>query len=129
MPSASFAALALALAMVGPFGMLARAVAERSQELTVRAAVGASPGRLVRLVTRSGLMGLVPVSSCRGLAALLSGASSYDLLTVVVVAIVVHAALTASVVLARRVGRVDPMIALRQSDFQETSARVTGLHL
>ena len=42
--------------MVGLFGTLARAVAERRQELAIRTAVGASPGRLVRLVIRSSLM-------------------------------------------------------------------------
>ena len=44
-PAAGFAALALAVAMVGLFGALARAVTERRHELVIRAAVGASPGR------------------------------------------------------------------------------------
>ena len=47
LPAAGFAALALAVAMVGLFGTLARAVVERRQELAIRAAVGAAPGRLV----------------------------------------------------------------------------------
>ena len=55
LPAAGFAALALAVAMVGLFGALARAVAERRHELAIRAAVGASPARLVRLVLRSAL--------------------------------------------------------------------------
>ena len=122
-PAATFAALALALAMVDLFGTLARAVAERRQELAIRAAVGASPGRLVRLVIRSSLTvtgaGLIlgtmmGVATGRGLAGLLYGVSPYDPLTLVVVAVVVVlAALTASVVPARRAGRLDPMVALR----------------
>ena len=123
LPAASFAALALALAMVGLFGTLARAVAERRRELAIRAAVGASPGRLVRLVIRSSLtmsgagiiLGtMMGAATGRGLAGLLYGVSPYDPLTLVVVAVVVFvAALAASVVPARRAGRLDPMIALR----------------
>ena len=122
-PAASFAVLALALAMVGLFGTLARAVAERHKELAIRAAVGASPGRLVRLVIKSSLTmsgaGLIlgtmmGAAIGRGLAGLLYGVSPYDPLTLVVVAVVVFvAALAASVVPARRAGRLDPMIALR----------------
>ena len=122
-PAAGFAALALALAMVGLFGTLARAVAERRQELAIRAAVGASPGRLVRLVMRSSLMvtgaGLIlgtmmGAATGRGLAGLLYGVGPYDPLTFVVVAVGVFlAALAASVVPARRAARLDPMIALR----------------
>ena len=92
----------------------ARDVALRAalgQELAIRAAVGASPGRLVRLATSSSLMvtGAVPhpgtmmgAATGRGLAGLLCGVSPYDPLTLVVFAVVVQAALAASVVLARR---------------------------
>ena len=55
-PAAGFAALALAVAMVGLFGTLTRSVAERRQELAIRAAVGASPGHLVRLVMKGSLL-------------------------------------------------------------------------
>ena len=85
LPAAGFAALALAVAMVGLFGALARAVAERRHELAIRAAVGASPGRLVGLVLRSALAvtgaglaaGLLAAAATgRGLAALLYGVGS-----------------------------------------------------
>ena len=122
-PAAGFAALALAVAMVGLFGILARSVAERRQELAIRAAVGASPGRLVRLVMASSLVvtiaGLVvgttlAVATGRGLAGLLYGVGPYDAATLATVSVVVAlAALAASVVPARRAARLDPLTALR----------------
>lgn len=123
LPAAGFAALALAVAMVGLFGALARAVVERRQELAIRAAVGASPGRLVRLVLRSavavtgvGLAAGLPaaVATGRGLATLLYGVRPYDPATLAAVAaVVVLAALGASAIPARRAARLDPMVALR----------------
>ena len=122
-PAAGFAALALAVAMVGLFGALARAVAERRHELAIRAAVGASPGRLVRLVLRSALAvtgaglaaGLLAAAATgRGLASLLYGVGPYDPVTfAAAAAAVVVAALAASAIPARRAARLDPMIALR----------------
>ena len=123
LPAAGFAALALAVAMVGLFGTLARAVAERRQELAIRAAVGASPARLVRLVIESSLIvsgtGLIlgttlAAASGRSLAGLLYGVSPYDPATFATVAVGVSlAALAASVIPARRAARLDPMTALR----------------
>ncbi len=123
LPAAGFAALALAVAMVGLFGALARAVVERRQELAIRAAVGATPGRLVRLVLRSAVavtgVGLVvglPAAAAtgRGLATLLYGVGPYDAATfTAVAAAVVLTALAASAIPARRAARLDPMIALR----------------
>ena len=122
-PAAGFATLALAVAMVGLFGTLARAVVERRQELAIRAAVGASPGRLVRLVLRSafavtgvGLAVGLPaaVATGRGLASLLYGVSPHDPATLAAVAAgVVLTALAASTIPARRAARLDPMVVLR----------------
>ena len=122
-PAAGFATLALAVAMVGLFGALARAVVERRQELAIRAAVGASPGRLVRLVLRSAVavtgLGLavgLPASAATGsgLASLLYGVSPYDPATLAAVAaVVVLTALAASTIPARRAARLDPMAVLR----------------
>ena len=123
LPAAGFAALALAVAMVGLFGALARAVAERRHELAIRAAVGASPARLVRLVLRSALAvtgvglatGLLAAAATgRGLASLLYGVGPYDPVTfAAAVAAVVLAAVVATAIPARRAARLDPMIALR----------------
>ncbi|MCY4029024.1 MAG: hypothetical protein OXH75_22240 [Acidobacteria bacterium] len=120
---AGFDGLALAVAMVGLFGVLARAVVERRQELAIRAAVGASPARLVRLVLRNAVavtgLGLavgLPAAAAtgRGLATLLYGVRPYDPATAgAVAAVVVLGALAASVIPARRAARLEPMIALR----------------
>ena len=123
LPAAGFAALALAVAMVGLFGALARAVAERRHELAIRSAVGASPGRLVLLVLRSALAvtgaglaaGLLAAAATgRGLASLLYGVGPYDPVTfAAAAAAVVLAALAASAIPARRAARLDPMVVLR----------------
>ena len=123
LPAAGFAVLALAVAMVGLFGALARAVAERRQELAIRAAVGASPGRLVRLVLRSALAvtgvgltaGLLAAAATgRGLASLLYGVGPSDPVTFAATgAAVVLAALAATAIPARRAARLDPMAVLR----------------
>ena len=122
-PAAGFAALALVVAMVGLFGALARAVSERRHELAIRAAVGASPGRLVRLVVGSALAvtgaglaaGLLAAAATgRGLASLLYGVGPYDPATIAAAAAtVVLAALAASAIPARRAARLDPMVVLR----------------
>jgi len=123
LPAAGFAALALAVSMVGLFGALARAVAERRHELAVRAAVGASPGRLVRLVVGSALAvtgaglaaGLLAAAATgRSLASLLYGVGPHDPATfAAATAAVVLAALAATIIPARRAARLDPMAALR----------------
>ena len=122
-PAVAVAGLALAVSMIGLFGALGRAVAERRQELSIRAAVGASPARLVRLVavgslvmTTAGLLaGLASAAAMgRGLASLLYGVSPYDPLTFSGVALLVlGGAVAATLVPARRAARVDPVIALR----------------
>ena len=122
-PAAAVAGLALAVSMIGLFGALGRAVAERRQELSIRAAVGASPARLVRLVavgslvmTTAGLLaGLASAAAMgRGLASLLYSVSPYDPLTFSGVALVVlGGAAAATLVPARRAARLDPVIALR----------------
>ena len=121
-PAAAMAALALAVSMVGLFGALGRAVAERRHELSIRAAVGASPARLVRLVAVGGLVittvgllaGLASAALVgRGLAGLLYGVSPYDPLTFSGAALLVAAgAVPATLVPARRAARLDPVLAL-----------------
>ena len=122
-PAVAVAALALVVSMFGLFGALGRAVAERRHELSIRAAVGASPARLVRLVavgslvmTTVGLLaGLASAAVVgRGLASLLYGVSPYDPLTFSGVALLVlGGAVAATLVPARRAARLDPVLALK----------------
>ena len=122
-PAVAVAALALVVSMFGLFGALGRAVAERRHELSIRAAVGGSPARLVRLVavgslvmTTVGLLaGLASAAVMgRGLASLLYGVSPYDPLTFFgVTLLVLGGAVAATLVPARRAARLDPVIALK----------------
>lgn len=121
---ALFAALALALAAIGVYGVLSQAVARRSREFGVRMALGARRGDVVGLVLRQSLMlggagvllGLVAgtLLSRAFLKDLLYGVSATDPLTYAAMAAVLLAAtLLASGLPARRATRVDPMSALR----------------
>ena len=118
-----FAAVSLAIAAFGVFGVLSFVVALRTRELGIRVALGAAPGQVVRLVVRSAmalvaggtLVGLVgAVSLTRFLGALLYGVTPFDPVTFAgVIALLGGAALLASYLPARRATRVDPIIALR----------------
>jgi putative ABC transport system permease protein len=118
-----FAGVALALAAVGVYGVIAYAVAQRTREMGVRLALGASPADLRRLVLRHGMalvaaalvlgFGLSAAAS-RLLEGLLFGVDSTDPPTLVAVAaLLALAALGASLLPARRAMRVDPLEALR----------------
>lgn len=120
----AFAALALALAAVGLFGVLSYFVTQRTQEIGVRMALGARPGDLVRLVVGRGV-GLSLVGIGIGLAAamvltrlmqqLLFQVAPTDAASFVVVAAALLAvAGAASYLPARRATRMDPMTALHQ---------------
>jgi ABC-type antimicrobial peptide transport system permease subunit len=114
---------ALALGAVGIYGLISHAVSMRRQELGLRAALGASPGHLYRLVFGQGLwltglglaLGLVgAVATGRVLDRLLYETEPGDPLAyaVTIVAIVATAAV-ACLAPARRAARVDPLSALR----------------
>ena len=119
----AFAASALAIAAVGLFGVLSYTVAQRSRELAVRAAIGAQPAALVRLVLAQGLavtaagLGvglLVAMSVTPSIGALLYGITSHDSPTFVVVPILVMAvAAVACIGPALRAARLDPIKELR----------------
>jgi putative ABC transport system permease protein len=123
MPAAGFALLALAVALVGLLGTLSRAVAERRQELAIRAALGASPRELISTILMKGAaltgLGLVlglagAMAVGRGLARLLYGVSPYDLTTFGAVALCVGiGSMGASYLPARRAARIDPVVDLR----------------
>ena len=120
---AVFGFLALVLAAVGVYGVLAYTVSRRTRELGIRAALGADPGQIRRLVLRQGLVpalaGIVigvgiSLGVTRTLRSLLFGVSPTDPLSfVVMTGVLLAAALVACYLPARRASRVDPLVALR----------------
>jgi predicted permease len=118
-----FAALALLLSAVGIYGVTAYAVAQRTRELGVRLAIGATGGQVLRLVLARALLltlaGVgIGVALAAGAAQLiraqLYGVSAADPLTyVAVVALLGMTTLLASAMPALRAARIDPMSALR----------------
>jgi putative ABC transport system permease protein len=120
----AFAIAALALAMIGLYGVIAYSVAQRTREIGVRMALGALPRDVVRLVVGEGLrvtaagviVGLVVAfSAARLLRSLLYDVSATNVGTYVVVALLTAAvAVLASYIPARRATRVSPTTALRE---------------
>jgi len=121
---AGFAVLAVALALVGIYGVLSFLVQERTPELGVRMALGAFRrdifyhliGRSMTLVAGGLLAGVViTLSTVRALQTVLYGVSPRDPLTIAAVAgLFVVTAFLASSIPALRATRVDPLVALRQ---------------
>jgi predicted permease len=119
----TFAGVALALAAVGLYGVVAYAVLRRTRELGIRIALGASErqvlglvlGRYLRLTALGLVLGLgLAVGASRALAHLLSGVQPVDPLTyVAVVAVLGAVALLAILLPARRAARLPPAAALR----------------
>ena len=120
---AGFATLALFLAAVGLYGLISYSVAQRTQEVGIRVALGASRREVVAMVMRQGLrlaatglaIGLILALALKGvLKGLLVGVSAADPATLALTALVLLlVAVLASYVPARRAARVDPMVALR----------------
>lgn len=119
----SFALLALTLAVVGLYGVMSYLVAQRTREIGVRMALGASTTDVLKLVVGRGLVlacagvavGLVAAFGVtRVLTSLLFGVSATDPVTFFLMALLlICVALAATVIPARRAMRVDPMVALR----------------
>jgi putative ABC transport system permease protein len=118
-----FAAVALLLAGVGIYGVVAHAAGRRTQEVGIRLALGARPGQVMALVVGQGLapilaglaLGLLgALATTHLMAALLFQVSAVDPLTFAAVPLgLLAVALLACYLPARRATRIDPMIALR----------------
>jgi len=121
----SFAGVALLLALIGIYGSIAYSVAQRTQEMGIRRALGAQQSDILRLVVGQGLRFalagvIVGVAGAWGLTrlmkTLLFHVSATDPVTFMAVAVIfLLVALGASYIPARRASRVDPMTALRIS--------------
>jgi putative ABC transport system permease protein len=120
---AGFGALALLLAALGTYGVLAYSVAQRTQEIGIRMAVGASRGNVLGMVARQGLkLGVfgilvgIPLilAEIKVISAIFSGLVPVDSTALVGVAVaLLLVALLASLVPARRAASIDPLRALR----------------
>jgi putative ABC transport system permease protein len=120
---AVFGALALGLAAIGVYGMMAYLVNEQTHEIGIRMALGASQGTVLQMVFRRGLtmalggigLGLaMAYGMARLLAALLWGVSAGDPMTFAGIPLVLAAAAVLAIYIpARRAVRTDPMVALR----------------
>jgi putative ABC transport system permease protein len=118
-----FSAIALLVAMIGVYGILSYIVTQRTHELGVRFALGATPrdvlllvlGRGAKMVAASLLIGSVGVLALtRFLSSMLFGVEAHDPATMAAVAVLLAAiGLAACIVPARRAARVDPIVALR----------------
>jgi len=119
----AFAVVALLLACVGIYGVLAHTVAQRVQEIGVRMALGAQPRDVVKLITAQGMkpvaIGIViglmaSLALARVMKSLLYGVSPTDPMAYVVISLLLMiVALFACYLPARRAMKIDPMIALR----------------
>jgi putative ABC transport system permease protein len=121
----AFGTLALTLAAIGVYGVVAYDVGQRKQEIGIRMALGADRGRVVHMILASGMtltmigiaLGVVLAAAMASFAArLLFEVSPYDPITYVAfAAVLIATAIAAAYIPARRATKVDPMTALRDA--------------
>jgi putative ABC transport system permease protein len=119
----AFAAMALILALVGIYGVMSWAVGQRTREIGIRMALGASRSQVLGMVIRYGLsltsLGMaLGIAGALALRRILSGlvfevSTADPLIYVLVAALMLAVSLLAVYTPARRAARVDPLIALR----------------
>jgi putative ABC transport system permease protein len=120
----ALAALALALAAIGTYGVIAYSVATRTREIGIRMALGARPGELLRMLLGSGMkltaaglaIGLAAaLAAARTMTSMLFGVTPHDPWTfAAIAAVIASVAGLATYVPARRAMRIEPTRALRQ---------------
>jgi len=121
--SSFFGLLAIVLAAVGLYGVIAYVVAQRTNEVGIRMALGASGSEILKMFLgeTAGLLaigcsagGAMSLAAGRAAASLLYGLKPSDPLTFVLAAtLLTGVAISASFIPARRAARIDPMVALR----------------
>ena len=118
------ALIALVIAAIGIYGVLAYSVNQRTREIGLRMALGATPARVLNLIVHEGMkmvlagivIGLVGgLALSKTVSSLVFGVPVHDPATFVVVAVLLTViALAACIIPARRAARVDTMVALRE---------------
>jgi putative ABC transport system permease protein len=121
---ATFAIVALLIAAIGIYGVLAYSVNQRTREIGLRMALGATPRSVLQLIVGQGMrvvligvgIGLVGgLALGRAVSSLVFGVPVHDPATFGLVGVVLTGvALAACIIPARRAARVDPVVALRE---------------